>query len=261
VSALALPGDAHLTRLSLRVRDIDTSVAFYTDVLGLLVVERDAERTTLAPPERLFHLDLLHDPDATPRPYPCPGLYHFALVVPDRPALGSIFQRLIELRHPFEGMADHLVSEALYIRDPEMNGIELYRDRPKDEWPHDADGNLHMASDPIDADGILASAEAAGVLDPATRFGHIHLHVRDLEDAQAFFGDQLVLNRMAAMTGALFFAAGDYHHHVGANTWAPNRPVPESSTGLLSYTFGVPSGTDRKTVIDPVGAEVLFERG
>ena len=261
MSGLALPDDAHLTRLSLKVLDLDTSVDFYTQVLGLQVVERDGERTTLAPAEKLFHLDLVHDPDAPIRPYPCPGLYHFALVVPDRPALGAIFQRLIDTNFPFEGMADHLVSEALYIRDPEMNGIELYRDRPKGEWPHDAAGNLRMASDPIDAEGILASAEAPDTLAPATRFGHIHLHVRDLEDAQSFFGDQLVLNRMAALTGALFFAAGDYHHHVGANTWAPNRPVAEGSTGLLSYTFGIPGGTDRVSVVDPVGADVLFERG
>ena len=260
MSTLALPDDAYLSRLSIRVRDVATSVDFYTEVLGLQVVERDGERTTLAPAERLFHLDLVHDPNAVPRPYPCPGLYHFALVVPDRPALGAIFQRLIDISFPFEGMADHLVSEALYIRDPEMNGIELYRDRPKGEWPHGPDGELRMASDPIDAEGILSSTDAPGLLAAATRFGHIHLHVRDLDDAQHFFGGELVLNEMARMTGALFYAAGDYHHHVGANTWAPNRPVADEATGLLSYTFAIPGGTDREAVVDPVGADVLFER-
>ena len=256
----ALPSDASLVRLALRVRDIDKMVGYYTQVLGLEVVEQDAERTTVAPAERLFAIDMIHDPSAVQRPYPCPGLYHFALVVPDRPALGAVFRRLIELREPFEGMADHLVSEALYIRDPELNGIELYRDRPKGEWTFLPDGRVQMASDPIDADGILASAEGPAPLDAATTFGHIHLHVYDLVDTAAFFEGELDLNRMAELPSALFFAAGDYHHHVGSNTWAPTHPVPPAdATGLFSYTWRVPDGVAREPVTDPVGATVLFD--
>jgi catechol 2,3-dioxygenase len=256
----ALPDTAHLTRLELRVRDLDRMLAYYVGVIGLFETGKEGNVVTLAPADELFHLDLVHAPDAPVRPYPCPGLYHFALVVPDRPALGAVFRHLIELKEPFEGMSDHLVSEALYIRDPELNGIELYRDRPKDEWPHLPDGSLRMASDPIDADGVLASADRAAPLDAGTRFGHIHLHVSDIDEAAAFFGRTLGLNRMAEIPGALFYAAGDYHHHVGANTWAPDHPAPEHATGLLSYTFRVPndwSGPDELT--DPVGAVVRFE--
>jgi catechol 2,3-dioxygenase len=188
-----------------------------------------------------------------------PGLYHFALVVPDRPALGAIFRRLIDLREPFEGMADHLVSEALYIRDPEGNGIELYRDRPKQEWSYLPDGQVRMVSDPIDSDGILGSAGAASPLDPETRLGHIHLHVYDLAATELFFTGELGLSRTAHIPGALFFAAGDYHHHVGSNTWAPAAVIPPSdATGLLSYTWKVDDGVIRDAITDPIGAQVFF---
>jgi catechol 2,3-dioxygenase len=239
---------------------MDRMVAYYTHSLGMSVTERAGTRVTLALKQGLFSIDLLHAPDAPLRPYPCPGLYHFALVVPDRPALGAIFRRLIDRQEPFEGMADHLVSEALYIRDPEANGIELYRDRPMDEWVYNPDGSIHMVSDPIDSDGILASAQAPGTLHPGTRLGHIHLHVKDLDAASAFFEGELKLDRKATIPGALFFAAGDYHHHVGANTWAPDVPVPDGATGLLGYTWKVPDGDVAETATDPTGADVRFER-
>jgi catechol 2,3-dioxygenase len=259
----ALPRDAFLDRLSLRVRDLDAMLAYYVGRLGLVETGKDGNTITVAPEGELFHLDLVGEPDAPQRPYPCPGLYHFALVVPDRAALGAIFRSLIEQREPFEGMADHLVSEALYIRDPELNGIELYRDRPKVEWPHFPDGSLRMASDPIDADGILEESDTASTLDAGTRLGHIHMHVRNIADAERFYEHELGLNRTAAIPGALFYAAGDYHHHVGANTWAPSVPIPERATGLIDYTFRVPArhgsgwdGPDELT--DPTGATVRF---
>jgi catechol 2,3-dioxygenase len=261
LTTAGLPDQATLVRLELRVRDLDAILAYYTGVLGLDEVERDGGRARLAPSGRLFHIDLVHEPDAPLRPYPCRGLYHFALVVPDRPALGAIWRRLIELGEEFEGMSDHLVSEALYIRDPEGNGIELYRDRPRDEWPHLADGRIRMVSDPIDAEGILASAERAAVLHEETRFGHIHFHVRDLEGAEAFFGGRLGLQHTASIPGALFFSVGGYHHHVAANTWAPDVAVPQGATGLLSYTWAVDGGwTGPAELTDPVGAKVLFAR-
>jgi catechol 2,3-dioxygenase len=255
-----LPDDAYLDRLSIRVRDLDAMLAYYVGRLGLVETASDGNTVTVAPEGELFHLDLVHAPDAPQRPYPCPGLYHFALVVPDRAALGAVFRHLLEQREPFEGMADHLVSEALYIRDPELNGIELYRDRPKDEWPHDGNGKIRMASDPIDAEGILAQAEQSSMLDAGTRFGHIHMHVRDLAAAQRFYTGELGLGLVTTFPGALFLAAGDYHHHVGANTWAPDVSAPEGATGLLSYTFRVPGGWDGPDELtDPTGAIVRIE--
>jgi catechol 2,3-dioxygenase len=248
-----------LVGLELRVRDLEACVSYYQDVLGLTVVDVDRERTSLAPAGRLFRLDLLRDPDAPLRPYPCVGLYHFALVVPDRAALGAILHRLIDQRADLEGMSDHGVSEALYLRDPEQNGIELYRDRPREDWTREPDGSLRMTLDPFDADGVLASAKGPGPLDDLTRFGHIHLHVPTLEGAEAFFADDLGLGvTQRSLNGALFFAAGNYHHHVGANVWAPRHDVPDGATGLVSYTWRV-TGGPKGALIDPVGAEVRFE--
>jgi catechol 2,3-dioxygenase len=232
-------------------------IAYYVGRLGFVETASDGNVVTLAPEGERFHLDLVHEPDAPQRPYPCPGLYHFAMVVPDRPALGRIFRHLIEIGEPFEGMADHLVSEALYLRDPELNGIEIYRDRPTEEWPHDADGRIRMASDPIDAEGILSEADRSAPLDAQTRFGHIHMHVTDLVGAERFYVGELGLGLVTTFPGALFLAAGDYHHHVGANTWAPDVPAPEGATGLLSYTFRVPGSWDGPDELtDPTGATV-----
>jgi catechol 2,3-dioxygenase len=244
----------------LRVRDLDACLAYYAGLLGFTVVAQDGARTTLALGGGRFSIRLLHEPNAPLRPYPCPGLFHFALVVPDRPALGAIFRHLVERRERFDGMSDHAVSEALYLRDPEMNGIELYRDRPREEWPYDADGHIAMVSDPLDTDGLAASAGGASTLDPDTRFGHIHLHVRDLDAAEPFYAGALGLHvTQRTYVGAVFFALADYHHHVAANTWAPNVDVPDGATGLVSYTWRLPAGAELPGPrMDPAGAEVRF---
>lgn len=252
-------GAATLSSLEVRVRDLEACVGYYQDILGLEVTDVDRERTSLAPAGRLFRLDLLHDPDAPLRPYPCVGLYHFALVVPDRAALGAILRRLVERQAPLEGMSDHAVSEAIYLRDPEQNGIELYRDRPREEWLREPDGSVRMTLDPFDTDGVVSAAEGPAPLDAKTRFGHIHLHVPDLQSAEAFYAGRLGLGvTQRSLRGALFFAAGDYHHHVGANVWAPRRDVPDGATGLVSYTWRV-TDAPSESLIDPVGAEVRFE--
>lgn len=255
-----LPATSTLSRLELRVRDLDRIARYYRDVLGLEVESQQGARVSMAPEGRQFVLDLDHDPDAPLRPYPCPGLYHFALVVPDRPALGAVFRHLADRGEPFEGMADHAVSEALYLRDPEGNGIELYRDRPRDEWPLRG-GYVAMVSDPLDVEGLTRSADTSATLHADTRFGHIHFHVTELASAEAFYAGTLGLNvTQRTLPGALFFAAGDYHHHVAANTWAPKLAVPEGATGLVGYTWRLPSGNELPEALrDPAGAEVRFE--
>ncbi|HYZ93804.1 MAG TPA: VOC family protein [Actinomycetota bacterium] len=261
---MKLPDSASLVRLALRVRDIESCLAYYTEVLGLGVVEQDGNRTSIAPADRQVVIDLHHEPDAPLRPYPCPGLFHFALVVPDRSALGAIFRRLLERNVPLDGMSDHAVSEAVYLRDPEHNGIELYRDRPREEWPYDEDGQIAMVTDPLDVDGLFESATASAELDAGTRFGHIHLHVRSLQEADAFYAGTLGLDvTQRSLPGALFLSVGGYHHHVAANTWAPTGDVPDGATGLISYTWRVPSGWSGpdESIRDPAGADVLFETG
>lgn len=150
------------------------------------------------------------------------GLYHFAILVPDRTALGLALRNLIKYRIPV-GQGDHLVSEALYLNDPDQNGIEIYADRPRDTWRRDESGEYIMSTDPVDVDGLLAISEGAEWrgLPPATRIGHVHFHVGDLREAERFYCQILGFEITAHYGGAaLFVSAGGYHHHIGLNTWA-----------------------------------------
>jgi catechol 2,3-dioxygenase len=144
---------------------------------------------------------------------------------------------------PFDGASDHGVSEALYLRDPEGNGIELYRDRPRETWPLE-NGQVAMVSARLDVDELLGDAPRSGPLHPATRFGHIHLHVADLRDGERFYADTLGLAvTQRSYPGALFFSAGGYHHHVAVNTWARGASASDGATGLVSYAWKIPAGT------------------
>ncbi|GAB5602018.1 VOC family protein [Thermus sp. FJN-A] len=239
-----------LLSLSLRVKDLGAALAFYRDLLGL-TLEAEPPRYRLFPPGQGFFLELIHDPQAPLRPYPSVGLYHFALLLPDRKALAGVFRRLLEAGVHFEGAADHGVSEALYFRDPEGNGLELYWDRPQGEWPK---GPL-MFTAPLDLERLLAENPNPGPLPPETRLGHIHLHVPDLREAEAFFAGKLGMAvTLRTYPGALFFAWDGYHHHVGANTWAGRRKAPEGATGLLGYGLLAPRGVAPGRYLDPSGA-------
>ncbi|BDG16871.1 VOC family protein [Thermus brockianus] len=252
-----MPFPRRLLSLALRVRDLGAALGFYRDLLGL-EVEADPPRYRLFPKGRGFYLELLHDPGAPLRPYPSVGLYHFALLLPDRKALAGAFRRLLEAGAHWEGAADHGVSEALYFRDPEGNGLELYRDRPQGEWPK---GPL-MFTLPLNLESLLAENPKATPLPPETLLGHLHLHVGSLEAAEAFFAGKLGMAvTLRTYPGALFFAWDGYHHHLGTNTWAGKRQAPEGATGLLAYTLLDPFGRE-ETLLDPVGARVrLTSRG
>lgn len=239
------------------MKDLGAALSFYQDLLGLKV-EADPPRYRLFPEGKGFFLDLIHEPHAPLRPYPSVGLYHFALLLPHLKDLAGVSRRLLEAGAFFEGAADHGVSEALYFRDPEGNGLELYWDRPPEAWPREP----LMFTAPLNLEGLLGETPHPTPLPPETRLGHFHLHVGDLREAEAFFGGRLgMATTLRTYPGALFFAWDHYHHHVGANTWAGRRKAPEGATGLLGYTllapFGVPPGTYR----DPTGAlaEVLTE--
>jgi catechol 2,3-dioxygenase len=238
-----MPAEARLAGLTLRVRDLDSVAGFYTTLLGLRIAERHDGGVRLAPAQALFSLDLVWDPNAPVRPRPSLGLYHFALLLPDRPSLAAVLRRLLEGRWALEGASDHGVSEALYLHDPEGNGIELYRDRPREAWPV-AESQVAMTTAPLDVDRLLEAAPAASVLHPETRFGHIHLHVADLGDGERFYAHSLGLAvTQRSYPGALFLAAGGYHHHVGLNTWARGRRAPDGATGLVEYAWEIPIGT------------------
>jgi catechol 2,3-dioxygenase len=247
-----------LTGLTLRVRDLERQLEFYRDVLGFNVLGCDDNKTELALGQKHFTLTLVHEPSAPLRPKSTLGLYHVALLLPDRKSLATIVKRLLEHRYPnFQGASDHGVSEAFYLADPEGNGIELYRDRPRTEWPLE-NGKLTMVSDALDVEQLLSEAPTSSLLDANTTFGHLHLHVADLEEAEMFYKKLGMEVTQGDYPGARFLAADSYHHHIGTNLWARGRTALETSTGLLGYTVAL-KDTASTEITDMLGLKVKLE--
>jgi catechol 2,3-dioxygenase len=232
----------------LTVGDLDGMRDFYRDAIGLTELEpsNGVVRLGTADPGDGAVVELVGDPDAPPRPRGTTGLFHLAILVPSRPDLARALQRIAEANWRLSGASDHLVSEALYTSDPEGNGIELYRDRPREEWP-ERDGVLQMATLPLDLDGILGELrreDAEAAMPAGTRIGHVHLNVGDLSAAEAFYSGALGFDvTVRGYPGALFVSAGGYHHHLGLNTWAgEGAPAPPAgSRGLSEFEVVLPS--------------------
>ena len=231
----------------LTVGDLDTVREFYRDAIGLAELDPEEGVVRLGTDDETSRpiVELVGDPDAPPRPPGTSGLFHLAILVPSRADLARALQRVAEAGWRLSGASDHLVSEALYLSDPEGNGIELYRDRPREEWPV-RDGVLQMDTLPLDLDGVLGELrreDAEARMPAGTRIGHVHLNVGDLAAAEAFYSGALGFNvTVRGYPGALFVSAGGYHHHLGLNTWtgvgAP--PPPEGSRGLNQYEIRLP---------------------
>jgi catechol 2,3-dioxygenase len=229
-----------LTDLTLRVADIAQVQAFYQDVLGLAHLEAAPGTATFAPPGAPVALLVLQAaPDAPPRPRGAAGLFHVAFLYPDRPALARVLKRLLELGIPI-GSADHGVSEAIYLSDPEGNGIELYADRPPEAWPpRGPDGQVTMYTEALDIPAVLALAHQPGPLMPVTtRIGHVHLSVADLGHAERFYGEALGFTvTQRSYPGALFLGRDAYHHHIGANIWRSRQAAVPGTLGLAEFTL------------------------
>jgi catechol 2,3-dioxygenase len=240
-----MPAAARVGRIALRVGSIDRLLAFYRDVVGLDVTVDGDEAVLSAAGEPLV---VLHeDPDAPARPDDAAGLFHLAVRVPSRAALGDALARVEASEVSLTGASDHLVSEALYLRDPEGNGVEIYSDRPREAWPTTDDG-VEMDTLRLDLDDVAAAATGADALPAGTDLGHVHLEVTALDRARSFYVDGLGLNvRTEAYQGALFVAAGDYHHHVGLNTWNHRRAASGQHRGIEWFEFRLP---DRATLDD-----------
>jgi catechol 2,3-dioxygenase len=231
--------------VGLTVGDVDRAQRFYEQAVGLETLVRSGGTTRMGAGGETL-LELIADPDAPPRPPGTSGLFHFAILVPDRLELARALRRVADAGWHFTGAADHLVSEALYLNDPEGNGIEIYRDRPRDEWSY-SNGQVQIATLPLDLNGLIAElggAESDGTpMAGDTTMGHVHLNVAELAAAEHFYGDGLGLDvTTRGYPGALFMSAGGYHHHVGLNTWngegAP--PPPEGARGLAWFELVVP---------------------
>jgi catechol 2,3-dioxygenase len=257
---MTLPVDAHIGQVSLTVRDLDRSLLFYREVLGFEEARRDGRVSSLAAPGGKVIIELHERTDAIARPRRSTGLYHFAILVPSRAALGRSLRRLAERRWPISGASDHLVSEALYLNDPDGLGIEIYRDRPRDRWTFN-DGELAMATDPIDLQGVHDEPGAESPwtgLEAGTVMGHVHLHVPHIDTAEAFYCGKVGFDPIVRRyPGALFVAAGGYHHHLGLNVWAGvgAPPPPENAVGLRSFT--IESSTVAPAVYEDLSSGVL----
>lgn len=242
--------------VSLTVADLGRSVGFYTEDIGLSVLDRTDGGATLGVAGAPLLL-LTEHRGARPWPhdrYGYTGLYHFAILVPTRADLGRWLRHWLELGYPLPGQGDHLVSEALYLSDPDGNGIEIYRDRPRDEWGWE-NGQVRMASDPVDIQGLLVEAERSEGpwtgLAAGTYLGHIHLQVGDIAEAAAFYHGVLGFDIVAEMPSALFVSAGGYHHHIGMNIWHSRgaSPAPEGTAGLRYFTIVLPTEEARAAVL------------
>ncbi|MCZ8512679.1 VOC family protein [Paenibacillus filicis] len=252
--------------VKLRVSDLKRSIAFYREAVGLQVLKEGSGSAELtADGERPLVL-LEEIPDAVKLPRrSAAGLYHYALLVPTREALGLALRNLIRTGIHI-GQADHLVSEALYIADPDNNGIEIYADRPRPAWSWDERGEVRMAVDPIDWDGLLDLAEGKEWtgLPEGTIIGHIHLHVSDLARSRSFYNGVMGFDVTAHMDdSALFLSAGGYHHHIGLNVWAGVGAAlaPQAAAGLSYYTIELPEPEALEKVIGRLEAAGLpFKR-
>lgn len=247
-----LPGATRLGPVTLQVADLARSVSYYERVLGLRPVATGEGTATLGGADGTVLVELVERRGARPAGRGRLGLYHFAILLPDRASLGRFARHLAE-QGIRAGAADHLVSEAFYLTDPDGLGIEVYADRPRSMWRREG-GEVVMATDPLDVASLVAEAGDTrwSGMPAGTAMGHIHLHVGDLAQASRFYGDGLGFDRtMWSYPGALFLSAGGYHHHVGTNVWAgPGaRLTGEDDAQLLAWTLVLPTGADREGLV------------
>jgi catechol 2,3-dioxygenase len=264
--ALQTPSGAHISidpatsmgTVRLTVSDMSRSRSFYEHAIGLRAHDRPDGTVALGPDAANPSVELAADSSASPLDRRATGLYHLAILVPSRLDLALALARLAAARWPLDGASDHLVSEALYLSDPDGNGIEIYRDRPREEWRRSGD-QIQMATLPLDVEnlaGELASASGPQPEAPAqTKIGHVHLQVSSLEEAEAFYSGVLGFDVVVrGYPGALFVSAGGYHHHLGLNTWhsAGASAPPEGSIGLRSFEVLLPTNAELERILQRV---------
>ncbi|MGX5735361.1 VOC family protein [Bosea thiooxidans] len=214
----------HIGAVTLRVRDLAKLTAYYRDAIGLQLLSATDRSAELGVAGRV----LVRLEAGAAQPSSAAGLFHLAILLPSRRDLADWLKHAAETGIRLEGASDHLVSEALYLSDPEGNGIEIYRDRRRLEWPRRADGGIAMATERLDLDRLLAEAgsEPYAGMPAGTGMGHIHLRVGDTTAAEAFYRDLIGFELMVRYPGASFLASGGYHHHIAGNIWGSRGAGP-----------------------------------
>lgn len=239
-TSFALTRPAFVGQAHLAVDDLDKVSGFYQSMLGLKTFEKSASGVLLGAGDRPF-LHITTDKGLRRAPRTSTGLFHNAFLVPSRLELARWLRHAAHSGVVLDGASDHLVSEAIYLSDPEGNGIEIYRDRTPMEWNYHTDGTVEMATNRLDLQALYDSApdESWGGMAQGTGLGHIHLQVSNIAAADAFYKEILGLKLMATYPGAHFYATGAYHHHVAANIWNSNRAAPREKgmSGLQDYTL------------------------
>jgi len=257
-----LPDDVHLGAVHLRVGDLQGLARWYTDGLGFAVLAEDAGTAALGTEDGTPLLVLHAAPGAPSPPRGSTGLFHVAFLLPTRRDLGALILRAREAGIPFTGFSDHNVSEAAYLEDPEGNGIELYSDRERSAWRM-SDGRMFLTTEPLDPATLMGGlSRPAERLPDGTKVGHVHLRVSTLAAAEAFYVRRLGFEVTTRdYPGALFVAAGGYHHHFGLNVWGGSgapRP-PRGALGLASVDLVVPSMDARQQILGELGEGTIFD--
>jgi catechol 2,3-dioxygenase len=248
------PPNTYVGQVSLKVENLERAQLFYTDVIGFQILEQAGNSLLLTVDGQTPLLVIEQPENVIPKRPHTAGLYHFAILLPDRPSLASIVQHLVKKGYSF-GSSDHLVSEALYLSDPDGNGIEFYADRSPSTWNWHED-QITMTVDPLDFDNLLATTKGSGSwesLPRGTVMGHIHLHVANLTEAEQFYRDGLGFDIVCRyVRQATFLSTGGYHHHVALNTWAGvGVPAPPAnSVGLKYFTLEYPHEAARSKAVE-----------
>ncbi len=254
--------------VSLTVSDLDASRRFYEQVIGLSAAERDDGALALGAAGERPLLVLHGDPAAPGLDRRTTGLYHLAILLPTRRDLAAALVRVAQAQWPLQGASDHLVSEALYLADPDGNGIEIYRDRPQSEWRYD-DGVLQMATLPLDLDDVIDALgddrRVPARVPVGTKIGHVHLQAAELDAVESFYADVIGLDVTVRLyEQALFLSAGGYHHHVGLNTWhsAGGSPPAPGTIGLRHWELVLVDEDQARAILDRArAAGVPIEEG